>query len=252
MGRTNLYIHYDAVTNHVMTRAINFEIQDFPKHYFPQNIILAESTLDFGRFDPQTNFKLIRGASEIQVYFESAHKEKMRISNWIDFETLEDMHGLTAQEIAEILYLFHANKALKSAFFYKLQNNYVYLTLPNGLNKVYYRHVQHFYPRFQRAMVVHMSELLNESRSLFFMRKARVQALPLEIAEQVAPIFVNGLKVNFQQAYVKGSRHFVPLDIVEDELTLLTLDQAPKNHIGFIIYDSNAEKWSLELTLDRD
>lgn len=250
MGRTNLYVHYDAVTNHMMTRAVSLTIPDFPQHFFPKNMILAETSVEFGRFDSQTNFKILRGREDIKAYLSYSQEHKMRISNWLDFDSLEDMHQLVPSEIAEILYLFHANKAMKSAFFYKLQNNYVYLTLPNGLTKTYYRHVQHFYPRFQRVLEEEMTALLNESKSLFFMRKGRVTSLPEEIAEELAPVFSNGLKINFQQAYEKGSRRFVPLDIIEDELTLLTLDQKPKDHIGFLIYDSNSEQWELNLALE--
>ena len=249
MRRTNLYIHYDSVTNHVMTRAMNLMAQDFTERYFPQNMILAEAPADFGRYDVTTNFKVLRGETEVMSYLTTVRKEKLRISNWMDFESLEAMHQLTPNEIAELLYLFHANKSLKSAFFYKLQNNYVYLTLPNGLNKMYYRYVTHFYPRFQRIMREQMRQLINEGQSIFILRKQDVKHLPESIVEQVAPMFAAGLKVNFNQAYLKGTRWHVPLNIIEDQLTLLSKDQRPNEHLGFIIYDSNIEQWEVKLDL---
>ena len=249
MRRINLYIHYDSVTNHVMTRAINLTVEDFSPKYFPNHMILAEAPADFGRYDATTNFKILKDQDEIESYFNAVVKDKLRLSNWMDFESVEAMHQLTPNEIAELLYLFHANKSLRSAFFYKLQNNYVYLTLPNGLNKVYYRHVNHFYPRMQRVLQERMYELVNESQHLFFMKKTPVKMMADPTIEQVAPLFSMGLKVNFAQSFQKGTSWYVPLNIIEDQLTLLTKDQQPSEHIGFIIYDTISEHWDVELKL---
>lgn len=247
--RINLYVHYDSVTNHVMTRAINLTSEDFQDRFFPQNMILAEAPPDFGRYDVQTDFKILRGQTEVQSYLETAHKEGLRLSNWMDFESIDSMHQLTPNEIAELLYFFHANKSLKSAFFYKLQNNYVYLTLPNGLNKMYYRYVTHFYPRFQRVMQEQTYQLINESHSLFFMKKQAVAPLSETVTERIAPIFSAGLKVNFAQAYQKGTQWFIPINIIEDQLTLLRQDQRPVDHLGFFIYDTNRENWQVDIKL---
>ncbi|MGO1432857.1 MAG: hypothetical protein ACTHVZ_03700 [Ruoffia tabacinasalis] len=252
MSRVNLYVHYDSVTNHIMTRGIDLVLEDFESQYMPNNIILAQAPPEVGRFDAQTNFKVLRNKTEVANYFEASSNAELRMSNWIDFENMESMHQLTANEIAEILYLFHANKGLKSAFFYKLQNNYVFLRLPNGLLKVFYRFVSHFYSRFQRVIQARMVALVNESRSLFFMRKEKVNPLPLNVVEQIAPLFSRGLKINFVQAIQTGTYWKVPLNIIEDELTLLTQDQVPKEHIGFLVYDTNAQRWTLELEVIED
>lgn len=244
--RRNMYIHYDSVTNHIMTRAIDLRVEDFPEGFFPQNLILGESPDDYGRFDPQTNFKIIRGPLHVREYMVSVHQSGLRMSNWIDFEDIETMHMLSPQEIADLLYLFHAHRGLRSAFYYKLQNNYVFLTLPNGLMKMFYRHVDHFNPRFKRAVQQTMYQIINENR-LFFSQKTRINPLSNQVIEQIVPYFAQGLKVNFSQGYIVEQKHYVPLDIIEDELTLLTLDQQPKDHIGFMVYDTTTGEWELEL-----
>lgn len=244
--RRNMYIHYDSVTNHIMTRAIDLRVEDFPEGFFPQNLILGESPYDYGRFDPQTNFKIIRGPLHVREYMVSVHQSGLRMSNWIDFEDIETMHMLSPQEIADLLYLFHAHRGLRSAFYYKLQNNYVFLTLPNGLMKMFYRHVDHFNPRFKRAVQQTMYQIINENR-LFFSQKTRINPLSNQVIEQIVPYFAQGLKVNFSQGYIVEQKHYVPLDIIEDELTLLTLDQQPKDHIGFMVYDTTTGEWELEL-----
>lgn len=243
----NLYVHYDSVMNHVITRGISLTSDDFLERTMPKNLILAESPEDFGRFDAQTNFKVIRGQVAVIDYMNACRDRNARMSNWIDFESIEGMHNLTPNEIAEILYLFHATRELKSAFFYKLQNNYVYLTLVNGLNKMFYRHIHHFYPRFQRTVREKMTELLNENRSFFFLRKERVGELSLGVVEEIAPYFSAGLKVNFNAPKQVGTYWQIPLEIIEDDLSLLDNEHLNGREIGYLVYDTNAEQWHLEI-----
>lgn len=252
MSRINLYIHYDSVTNHIMTRGINLLSADFEENYIPNHMILADAPAAFGRFDAQTNFKILRGQREVIDYLDICHGEGMQLSNWIDFESISAMHNLTPNEIAEILYLFHASNTLRSAFFYKLQNNYVFLTLPNGLNKMYYRHAHHFYPRFRRVLRREMGELINEGRNWFFMKKEKVSTFPQELAERIAPLFVDGLKINFSQASLREACWYVPLDIIEDELTLLTQSQVPSEHVGHLIYNTQTQLWVLEISMSEN
>lgn len=249
MSRVNLYVHYDSVTNHVMTRAIGLDSSDFDTPYIPNNLILAEAPAEFGRYDVQTNFKIIRGKTDVLNYMEVIQSKGLRMSNWIDFESIELMHQLTPNEIAELLYLFHSSSVLRSAFFYKLQNNYVFLTLPNGLHKMYYRHVTHFYPRFQRVLRERVEDLANESRTRFFARREQVVELPLEIVTEMAPLFASGLKVNFTQAYLDKMAWHVPLMIIEDELTLLTQGQSLSERVGTLSYDMSLQEWQLNLTI---
>ncbi|WP_124057864.1 hypothetical protein [Vaginisenegalia massiliensis] len=247
MSRFNLYIHYDSVTNHIMTRGIDLLSIDFDEHYLPNNLILAEAPAEYGRFDAQTNFKMLRGRAEVTSYMQTCEREHIRMSNWIDFETIEMMHQLTPTEVAELLYLFHANMSLRSAFFYKLQNNFVYLTLPNGLNKVYYRHMVHFYPRFRRVIREKVFDLVNEGKNFIFARKEKVAPFPPDLVEDLAPLFASGLKVNFSQAFASGSRWIIPLMIIEDELTLLTQQQDLDEQEGFISYDLTSEQWQVTI-----
>lgn len=248
--RINLYVHFDSVTSHIMTRGINIMPTDFETKYVPNNLILAESPANFGRFDVRTNFKILRGKPEVMEYFNYCRKENIRVSNWIDFESVTMMHQLTPAEIAEILYLFHANQTLRSAFFYKLQNNYAFLTLPNGLTKTYYRYVHHFNLRFQRVMQEQVQGLLNESRTFFFNKKEIAKPLPEAIVKQLSPLFSRGLKIDLTQAYEEGTQWNIPLFVIEDELTLLTTNQSQKEQIGQLIYEFKDKRWQVEIIED--
>lgn len=241
----DLYVHYETVTNHVLTRGVDLIHDDFSNEFFPENMILSEEPVDIGRFDAQTNFKVLRGRQEVMHYMQTVYSEKIRISNWTDFETIESMHLLEPSEIAEILYLFHSSRPIRSAFFYKLQNNYVFLTLPNGLNKTYYRHINHFFPRFSRVMTKAMEEVINDTRS-FFTKKVRLEKMPEAMSEALLDDFKNGLKINLNQSYTADNIYYIPLDIIEDDLSKLTINQRPKEHIALISYNHNTKKWQLE------
>lgn len=243
--RLNLYVHYDSVTNHVMTRGINFLPIDFDFKAIPNNIILDSAVPGFGRFDTATNFYLIRGKQDVLEFLNHCQKENVRIPDWIDFESMTLMHQLTPTEISEILYLFHANQTMRSAFFYKLQNNYAYLTLPNGLLKTYYRQVKHFNPRFQRVMVDQVQGLLNEGKSLFFGKKQQAARMPKEVVDKLQGLFVRGLKIDITQAYQEGQEWMIPLFIIEDELTLLTVNQSKSQQEGYIIYRIDQGIWEV-------
>lgn len=78
MSRVNLYVHYDSVTNHIMTRGIDLVLEDFEFQYMPNNIILAQAPPEVGRFDAQTNFKVLRNKTEVANYFEA---EQRRVAN---------------------------------------------------------------------------------------------------------------------------------------------------------------------------
>lgn len=247
MKRSNLYIHYDSVTNHVLTMGFDWHRRDFCGSYEPENLILAEAPRHVGSFDAVTNFKILRGKEEVIKYLDLCDSKKTRLSNWIDFEDLELMHQLTPNEISELLYLFHMSSVLRSAFFYKLQNNYVYLTLPNGLQKTYYRHISHFSPRVQRVLTQHFLKVVNESNVFFFSKKDYIPEIPLDIVEKLSPYFSQGLKIDFAQAYEDKQVVHVPLIIIEDELIMLKQVQPQDSWLGIVSYDKSSDKWELSM-----
>ena len=71
---------------------------------------------------------------------------------------MEFLHQLTPQEIADLLYISHANTHLHSPFFYKLQNNFIFLNLAQDFTKVYYRKMDDFYQQLSYQLMNQMSE----------------------------------------------------------------------------------------------
>ena len=98
-------------------------------------------------------------------------------------------------------------------------------------------------------MTERMTELVNENKNLFFSKRQTVSLLPAHVAEELAPLFANGIKVDFVQAHYLNGKWLVPLFVIEDELTLLSQNQNLAEQIGEIVYDTSASHWRLVLNI---
>ena len=126
-----LYIHYDSVSNHVLAKSIAFHLSALPQSEIPQNILLLNGKSSLATHDAYTGFMWIKGRKNVLEYLQGVAEGKEAPSNWVDFDSIEFVHQLTPQEIADLLYISHAKTHLHSPFFYKLQNNFIYLCLDN-------------------------------------------------------------------------------------------------------------------------
>ena len=98
-------------------------------------------------------------------------------------------------------------------------------------------------------MTERMMDLVNENKNLFFSKHQTVSLLPAHVAEELAPLFANGIKVDFVQAHSHNGKWSVPLFVIEDELTLLSQNQNMAEQIGEIVYDTSANHWRLVLNI---
>ena len=90
-----------------------------------------------------------------------------------------------------------------------------------------------------------MTQLMNENRAWFHRKEKEANRLPLVILEAMSPLFVSGLKVDFKQADRVDGQWFLPLYIIEDELTNLTRNLSQDQSIGSLSYQSDSGKWDL-------
>lgn len=115
-----LYIHYDSVSNHVLAKSIAFHLSALPQSEIPQNILLLNGKSSLATHDAYTGFMWIKGRKNVLEYLQGVAEGKETPSNWVDFDSIEFVHQLTPQEIADLLYISHAKTHLHSPFFYKL------------------------------------------------------------------------------------------------------------------------------------
>lgn len=176
------------------------------------------------------------------------HLLNFKIFCWIDFEDLELVNQLSPQEVAELLYLAHTGRHLRSPFYYKLQNNFVYLTKKDGrYNKVYYRNMNHFYTVLGQTIARKTEELINEKSFLSLNRKKAVVAPPSDLLKKLAPYFKEGACIAFAHAEKTRTQIKVPIgiDLEEDmsELEISLEDLDYRKVVAELIYDLKQSGW---------
>ena len=241
-----LYIHYDSVSNHVLTKSIPFYLPALPQSEIPQNILLLNGKSSFATHDPYTGFMWIKGRKNVLEYLQAVQEKREAPSNWIDFDSIEFVHQLTPQEIADLLYISHAKTHLHSPFFYKLQNDFIYLCLENGYSKVYYRKIEEFLPILSRQVQKEMTDILNESSNfLFFGGKKSAEAISIEALKEMMPLYAEGISLAFDQAQKKEQVIEVPIFLTEDRYHY-TVRAVTKNvRIGQLTYNEVYKNWTV-------
>ena len=97
-----------------------------------------------------------------------------------------------------------------------------------------------------------MQEILNERVSWFNRRKIQVERLPQKQVERLSPLFLNGIKFDFNQAYESQDSWHIPLFVIEDELTQLTRDLPISKAVADLAYCQSKQSWTLELYLSNE
>lgn len=243
-----VYVYYDTVGNNVLSKGIVSTIEEITLKRIPQNLLLINNHKHpLSTYDNYTGFYVIKGQENVVKYIKSL-KQDNKQSCWIDFSNMEMLNQLTPVEISEILYIAHAHNYLHSPFYYKLQNNYIFLTLPNNFTKVYYRHLEEFLDFFTESITQRMKNKVNEKRK-FFQKERDVSLFEISDKQDLIRLFREGICISFRQMTVMGSIYSAPLFIVEDKLNLLETPFDVRDSIGDLTYDVDSETWSLNYRL---
>ncbi|MCP0886840.1 hypothetical protein LB941_05740 [Ligilactobacillus sp. WILCCON 0076] len=242
------YIRMENVSHMVLSYGIT--IRDFMSalSFFPPNILLINKVDSTREIDINTGFNMILGAENVQAYLLSKQTKNQK---WIDFDDIRDLEYITPREVSELLYLGHAYTNLQSPFYYKLQNNFIFLTLPNGALKVYYRRLDVFYSIFVQAVTKKILEVYRERKPILSLR-LHVEPLEKKIGEQLAVLFAEGLVLDFSRLYIANKKIQLPLLIASDntynvkwhEPLLLT---EHSKLVGNLVYIIEKRKWEIEM-----
>lgn len=215
-----IYVHLESLVNLIYSRGITSS--DFLQGVFqiPTNILLLNNTTDDNRqIDPHTLLNEINGAKEIGDFLNSPNGGTAK---WIDFSQREALGDLTANDIAELLYMGHMNSHLNTPFSYKLQNDFVYLTIGDDQVKTYYRRLKNFYAVLNHSLVRHADQSFNERRGMF-RRTVKFAEVPQTMVRQLIPILGEGLIFAFDQSFEQDHQYRVPILMVSDSNLAPTL-----------------------------
>lgn len=241
-----VYVHLDKVSHLTLTYGIG--VKDFIDgcSHLPENVLSLAPVDPNQEIDIYSGFNMYIGIENVKSFLHDRSNENLC---WIDFDNSFDLESLTPQEVSEMLYLGHAFTHLKSPFYYKLQNNFVYLTLPNGANKVYYRFLPNFYRVMVQAVTNHLAKAYREKRA-FLRLKYRIQAFPVAVAKQLLPLMISGAVFDFGGVKLRGPEITIPILAAPDSVYQLkwhepTMMIEKSNLVGRLKYQLNTGKWDL-------
>lgn len=240
---SQVYVHLDTVSNHVLSSLMNVSSQTFVETAMPSHILLLSGRSDLAMYDDYTGFYYIRGEAKVREFLE-LNERSIRPCNWIDFDSVEFLHQLSPQEIADLLYISHAKTHLHSPFFYKLQNEYIYLRLNQEFTKIYFRKMDYFYTLLAGKLTHEMSEAMTvANRRFFFMKQQFAKRIELDLVKALVPYFRTGMVFSFDTMVVEDETYQVPLYLSEDQYHLLENTLTPDRFIGKLHYHP-VEGWS--------
>ena len=242
----SIYVHLDSISNHVLSSSIKFQSAVLTQNENPKNILLLKGKSPLATYDDYTGFYYIKDSKKIVAFLEEVQNSATEY-NWIDFESLEFLHQLTPQEIADLLYISHANTHLHSPFFYKLQNNFIFLNLGQEFTKVYYRKMDDFYQQLAGQLTKKMSEEMTRlNRRLFFNQEKNAKELPVELMKELVTYFKVGMVFSTERITKEIQKYTIPLYIAEDRYHVMENVYIKDNLFGQLIYYEE-QGWTLDI-----
>lgn len=245
MPQQILYIHYDTVSNYVLSKGIVNQNRHTLLRRMPENLLLIKGNRTAGTYDSHTGFRIIRGQEKVKEFIYTGAGKPEVLGSWIDFVNIDMLHQLTPVEISEILYIGHAHTYLHSPFYYKLQNNYIFLSMPNGFTKLYYRYLEEFHEQFAESVTERMRKKVNEKKR-FFQKERNVSPFPVERVKELIPAFREGAVISFRQMTIENGIYSAPMFIAEDNLAKVESYFDERHQFGRLVYDCQKDTWELE------
>lgn len=241
-----IYIHLDSISNAVMSKGLT--VQDFQAslRHEPENLLLLNPDADDGEYESHTGLHIVREA-QVKLFFQRTQRRDTDELKWIDFSDLHLVKQLTPIEISELLYFGHMKTHLHSPFFYKLQNNYVFLRVNEHVNKIYYRHLDDFYYILANKLCCTMTQEINSHQRGFFMKKTyEVAPIPLDILKSLKSALEDGVVFHFPDLTMENKDYHLPIYMVEDQLRKVEDIQYTKEMlVATLIYSLKTKQWSI-------
>ena len=195
-----------------------------------------------------TGLNVINDENEIRRYLLQSHTLPVK---WLDYDEVGDLDFLTAAEIAELLYLGHMNRPIRSPFNYKLRNHYVFLEQRNGGIKIYFYYISAFSHVLSAAIIRHTLDTYRGRRR--FIRSLSVPRVPDPILKQLVKLMADGLFIYFDQATVRQRQLLVPVhtEINENDIEVFDPARSGENqrthNVATLTFNLGSGEWGLQV-----
>ncbi|AYC30374.1 hypothetical protein [Paenisporosarcina cavernae] len=131
------YFHLNEAQQYILAQGIT--MKDFAENTKPlSNLLFLKPAYEESSYNMHTQLEFIT-SEDMEDFLEELEDHPIELC-WIDFEEEKKLAQLTPPEQAELLYLGHKKEALRSPFYFQLNNQFVYLSNEEEKKvKVYYR-----------------------------------------------------------------------------------------------------------------
>ncbi len=243
-----VYVHLEKLTHMVLSYGIKMEDFVNSVDHVPEKILsIAPVNLE-NEIDINTGLNMVIGQKNVKKYLLNRQEKKR---SWVDFEDQYNLEEVKPREVSELLYLGHAYSHLRSPFYYKLQNNYAFLTLPNGSLKIYYRYLNDFYTVFSYSLLQHATASFRDKRPIMSLRQ-RIAPLPEELVQELMPVFLNGAVFDFNTVQATNTQLKIPVLIAPDTIYEIKWYEPTRlversELVANLKYSFPKRKWDLEI-----
>lgn len=160
---------------------------------------------------------------------------------WVDFNKRENVEGLEPLEIAELLYLGHMFRPVKSPFFDKIQNRYAYLAHDDGwFCRLYCR----YYPDFEDVIANKVIDMVSTSK------RRKIYPFPKELKGELMNLAKDGLLIDFSNTLKSSKSIEIPIYCIGKFLNMDDMYNDLKRHIKRSKYSARLfhenKKWFID------
>lgn len=165
---------------------------------------------------------------------------------WVDFNRKENIEKLEAMEVAELLYLGHMFKPVKSPFFEKIENRYAYLAHDDGwFCRLYCKE----YNDFQEIIANKIIGSVSTSK------RRKIYPLTEGVKEKLLLLAVNGLIIDFNNILKLEKSIEIPIYTIGKFLNMDTMYNDLKRHISNSNYSARLvqknKSWTIDYVIEK-
>ena len=167
-----------------------------------ENILVTDGNYITNNFNRSWLLETANGKEEI---FELSKEDIYGLGNfhWIDYNNEVDLDNCTPNEMAEVLYLSHFGKPLKSPFFNRINNSFVYLAHDDGW----------FCKLYCRNMSVFKDTIANKIIDCFSTNKRRkIYPMAEDIKNEIFELTKKGLLIDFSSININRNNKYISLN----------------------------------------
>lgn len=244
-----LYIKMNRTEHHVLSHGITFSdlFNSVPNPI--QSVLLLQHKFEDVSLHLRSYFHYI----EEDKIKDLAEEDVSRYGefSWVDFDNLEALDELEDQEIAELLFMHHMKHPLKSPFFQRMNNRFVYLAQDDGwFNKTYYRNLDDFYDVLALLIMKMVEKENKHKRMLFFKKTVNVEPIDKNTLQELSVLLCEGCAIDTEKVNASRAKFEIPIYSVGDYWNMDEMreayENAKKKPDVVLIYNKKEKKWAIQ------